>query len=146
MPTTVGTDAEVEQYDPLATLDQMGIPVIRMWLRDTYGAWSPTHGVVLLAQGLSPVEERCVLAHEIEHILAGDTGCGGAVGLRAERLADLHAARKLVALSDFCAARQWANSEAELAAELGVTGWILRTRAADLEGAPSWLGTSKIAG
>ncbi|WP_224273959.1 ImmA/IrrE family metallo-endopeptidase [Streptomyces sp. LS1784] len=147
MPTAVGNAAEVaQQYDPLATLEQMGIPVIRQWLRDTWGAWSPRHRVVILAQGLSPTQERCVLAHEIEHILAGDVGCGGMAGLRAERLADLHAARKLVALSDFCAAVQWATSEAELAAELGVTGWILRTRAADLEGGAQWLGTSKTGG
>lgn len=145
MPTTVGAVAEVVQYDPLAELEQMGIPVLRQWLRDTWGAWSPTHRVVILAQGLSPVQERCVLAHEIEHILAGDTGCGGPDGRRAERLADLRAARKLVALSDVFAAVQWASSEAELASELGVTGWILRARMTDLEGAP-WPGTSKIAG
>ncbi|MEV7358165.1 ImmA/IrrE family metallo-endopeptidase [Kitasatospora sp. NPDC091276] len=147
MPGAVGTVAEVaQQYDPHAELDRMGIPVVRQWLRDTWGAWSPEHRIVVVAQGISPVEERCVLAHEIEHILAGDVGCGGATSVRAERLADLRAARKLIGLSDFCAARQWAASPAELAAELGVTGWILKTRAIDLEGGAQWLGTSKIVG
>ncbi|MFG3050369.1 ImmA/IrrE family metallo-endopeptidase [Kitasatospora sp. NPDC048239] len=133
-------------HDPLAELDRMGIPIVRQWLRDTWGVWSPAHRAVVIATGLSPVEERCVLAHELEHILVGDTGCGGRDGLRAERLADLRAARKLVALSDFCRVRQWATSEAEMAEELGVTTWILRTRGADLEGGAQWLGTSKIAG
>lgn len=133
-------------YDPQAELEQMGIPVIRQWLRDTWGVWSPQHRAVVLADGLSPVEERCVLAHEIEHILAGDTGCGGRDGMRAERAADLRAARKLIALSDFCRARQWATSEQELAAELNVTVWVLRARHADLEGGAQWLGTSRIAG
>ncbi|MCG6499417.1 ImmA/IrrE family metallo-endopeptidase [Kitasatospora sp. A2-31] len=133
-------------YDPHAALEQMGIPVIRYWLRDTWGAWAPAQRVVIIAKGLSPTEERCVLAHEVEHILAGDTGCGRGDGMRAERRADLRASRKLIALSDFCAARQWATSEAELAAELSVTTWVLRARIADLEGGARWLGTSKIAG
>ncbi|WP_457028070.1 ImmA/IrrE family metallo-endopeptidase [Kitasatospora sp. P5_F3] len=133
-------------YDPHAELDRMGIPVLRRWLRDTWGIWSPEHHAVVLAEGLSPIEERCVLAHEVEHILTGDIGCGGRAGMRAERVADLHAARKLIALSDFCSARQWATSEQELAAELGVTMWVLRARHADLEGGAQWLGTSKIAG
>ncbi|MGV9271477.1 ImmA/IrrE family metallo-endopeptidase [Kitasatospora sp. NPDC003701] len=133
-------------YDPLAELETLGIPVVRQWLRDTWGVWSPAHRAVVIAAGLSPVEERCVAAHELEHILAGDTGCGGRDGQRAERLADLKASRKLIALSDFCRVRQWATSEAEMAEELGVTTWILRTRGADLEGGAQWLGTSKIAG
>ncbi|WP_344447245.1 ImmA/IrrE family metallo-endopeptidase, partial [Kitasatospora nipponensis] len=107
---------------------------------------SPQDQAVVIADGLSPVQERCVLAHEIEHILAGDSSCAGERGLRAERSADQRAARKLIALSDFCAARQWATSEQELAAELNVTTWALRARIADLEGADQWLDTSKIAG
>jgi Zn-dependent peptidase ImmA (M78 family) len=134
-----------EPYNPHAVLEKLGIPVLRQWLRDTWGVWVPKDCVVVVADGLSPVEERCVLAHEIEHIHAGDTGCGsGPVNMRAEKRADVQAARKLIALSDFCAARQWAETEQQLAAELQVTPWMLRTRAADLEG--RWLGTSRIAG
>ncbi|MFD8319681.1 ImmA/IrrE family metallo-endopeptidase [Kitasatospora purpeofusca] len=147
MSAAVGTVAEAGvQYDPAAELDRMGIPVVRLWLRDTWGVWSPTRRAVVIAAGLSPVEEKCVLAHELEHIHAGDTGCGNRDGLRAERLADLRAARKLIALSDFCRVRQWASSEAEMAEELGVTTWILRTRGADLEGGARWLATSRTAG
>ncbi|MGW6913754.1 ImmA/IrrE family metallo-endopeptidase [Kitasatospora sp. NPDC054939] len=133
-------------YDPAAEIEMMGIPIYRLWLRDTWGAWSPRHRAVTIAAGLSPVEERCVLAHELEHILAKDAGCGVPAGRAAERRADRMAARKLVALSDFCAARQWAQSEAELAAELNITTWVLRARLDDLEGGTQWLGTSKIAG
>lgn len=133
-------------YDPAAELEQMGIPVLRRWLRDTWGIWSPEHRAVVVADGLTPIEERCVLAHELEHILVGDAGCGGAAGLRAERAAEIRAARKLIALSDWARARQWAADEYELASELNVTTWVLRARHADLQGGAQWLGTSKIAG
>ncbi|MER5350657.1 ImmA/IrrE family metallo-endopeptidase [Kitasatospora sp. NPDC002551] len=146
MPASVGTAEAEVQYDPAAELDRMGIPVVRLWLRDTWGVWSPKRRAVVIAAGLSPAEVRCVLAHELEHILAGDTGCGGRDGLRAERRADTLAARKLIGLSDYFAARQWATSEAELAEELGVTTWILRARGADLEGGTAWLATSRTAG
>ncbi len=136
-----------EPYDPAAILAGMGVVVLREWLRDTWGIWSPRHRVVILATGLTIVQERCVLAHEIEHINAGDASCGsGPVSMKAERRADRAAARKLIALSDICAASQWATSEHELAADLQVTPWVLRTRMDDLEGENRWLGTSKIAG
>jgi Zn-dependent peptidase ImmA (M78 family) len=143
MPVAQSTELH---YEPLAELERLGIPVIRLWLRDTWGAWSPKDRAIIVADGLSPVEERCVLAHELEHVLAGDTGCAGAQGVHAERLADRHAARKLIALSDFCRVRQWAEDEYEMAEELGVTPWMLRARFEDLEGKSQWLGTSKIAG
>lgn len=132
-------------YDPHAELEQLGIAILREWLRDTWGAWVPSRRIVVVASGLSGVEERCVLAHEVEHILADDGGCGtGPISMRAERRADLRASRKLIALSDFCRLRQVADNEYDLASELQVTPWMLRARAADLEG--RWLGTSKIAG
>ncbi|WP_282204487.1 ImmA/IrrE family metallo-endopeptidase [Kitasatospora fiedleri] len=133
-------------YNPAAELEEMGIPILRCWLRDTWGIWSPERHAVVVADGLTPIEERCVLAHELEHVLAGDSGCGGTAGLQAERRAETRAARKLIALSDWARARQWAADEHELAAELNVTTWALRARHADLQGGAQWLGTSKIAG
>lgn len=131
MPTTLPTQA----YDPTAELERLGIPILRVWLRDTGGVWAPHQRVVIVASGLSPVEERCVLAHEVEHVLAGDGGCGhGPVSLRAEHRAERQAARKLVPLSDLYHLRQSLRSERQLAARLRVTPWVLRTRLADLEG------------
>jgi Zn-dependent peptidase ImmA (M78 family) len=133
-------------YDPAAELERLGIPVLREWLRDTWGVWSPAHRIVVIADGQTAIEERCVLAHELEHALAGDRGCGGMAGLRAERLADRRAARKLIAVSDFCRVRQWAPDAWQMAEELQVTVWALRARFEDLEGGARWLGTSRIAG
>ncbi|MFD6180127.1 ImmA/IrrE family metallo-endopeptidase [Streptomyces goshikiensis] len=134
-------------------LDDLRIPVVRVHLRDTWGAWSPLHRKIVIAAGLSAAQELCVLAHEVEHALADDLGCG--VGLDAahplslpqERRADLLAARKLIAISDLAAVAQWADDVRTAAAELGVTERMLRVRLHDLngEGWP-WPATSKTAG
>ncbi|MEU2214551.1 MULTISPECIES: ImmA/IrrE family metallo-endopeptidase [Streptomyces] len=138
-------------YDPASVLDSLGIPVVYTWLRDTWGAWSADHGRVVVATGLSPVQERCVLAHEVEHVLAGDTGCmdrDQLTALRQERRADLKAARKLIAISDLCQVAQWAPDLPTVAAELGVTERLVEVRLNDLkgEGWPAWQAGSKIAG
>ncbi|MER7507008.1 ImmA/IrrE family metallo-endopeptidase [Streptomyces lavendulae] len=140
-------------YSPLAVLDDLRIPVVRVHLRDTWGAWSPLHRKIVVAAGLSAAQELCVLAHEVEHALADDLGCG--VGLDAvhplslpqERRADLLAARKLIAISDLAAVAQWADDVRTAADELGVTERMLRVRLHDLngEGWP-WPATSKTAG
>ncbi|MCZ4100543.1 hypothetical protein G3I60_42440 [Streptomyces sp. SID13666] len=122
-------------YSPAALLDEMHIPVIREWLRDTWGAWSPVHRKIVIAAGLSPVQERCVLAHELEHVLSDDAACGfGVLSIHQERRADIEAARKLVAISDLAEAAGWAPDVRTAAAGLGVTERILRIRLHDLRG------------
>jgi Zn-dependent peptidase ImmA (M78 family) len=140
-------------YSPMEVLEGLGIPVVRVHLRDTWGAWSPIHRKIVVAEGLSARQERCVLAHEAEHALADDLGCG--VGLDAvhplalpqERRADVEAARKLIHISDLAAVAQWSDDIRVAAAELDVTERMLRIRLHDLngEGWP-WPATSKIAG
>ncbi|WP_405909613.1 ImmA/IrrE family metallo-endopeptidase [Streptomyces sp. NBC_00828] len=139
------------QYTPAVALDDLGIRVVRTWLRDTWGAWSREHrDVVVVASGLSAVQERCVLAHELEHVLADDTDCGGYIAsIRQERRADIEAARKLVAISDLAEVAQWAPDIQSAAHELHVTERMLQVRLNDLKG-EGWpwrpLGGSRIAG
>ena len=122
-------------YTPGIVLDQLGIPVVRTWLRDTWGMWSPARRTVVIAAGLSAVQERCVLAHEVEHVLAGDADCnGGPVAIHQERYADREAARKLLAISDLCEVAQWAPDVRTAADELQVTERMLRLRLRDLDG------------
>jgi len=135
-------------YSPSAVLAELGIPVLSVWLRDTWGAWSPVHRKVVIAAGLSPVQQRCVLAHEVEHILADDGACGfGLTDDRREHRADVEAARKLIAISDLAALAQEDMGDQQAAAALGVTDRMLRVRLADLQGEGwPWPATSKIAG
>lgn len=139
------------RYAPDLALEHLGIRVVRTWLRDTWAAWSrEQRDTIVIASGLSVVQERCVLAHEIEHVLADDDACADrALAVRRERRADLEAARKLVAISDLAAVAQWAPDVQSAAHELQVTERMLTVRLNDLrgEGWP-WLhqGGSKIAG
>lgn len=122
-------------YSPGWVLDQLGIPVIRTWLRDTWGLWYPSQRRIVIASGLSDVQERCVLAHEVEHALADDLDCnGGALAIHQERYADREAARKLIAISDLCPVAQWADDIRAAAVELHVTERMLRIRLNDLDG------------
>ncbi|MFE7954448.1 ImmA/IrrE family metallo-endopeptidase [Streptomyces sp. NPDC057413] len=137
-------------YDPVAVLEELGITIVRTWLRDTWGAWSREHRSVVIATGLSTVQERCVLAHELEHALAEDEGCGNQLtALRQERRADREAARKLIAISDLAEVAQWATDLFTAAAELRVTERLLEVRLNDLRG-EGWPwrrpGGSRIAG
>lgn len=136
------------RYSPHHALDLLGIPIIRAWLRDTWAAWVPERRAIVVATGLSSVQERCVLAHELEHALAEHDGCAeGDLAARQERDADLEAARKLIAISDLCEVAQWADDIRLAAHELHVTERMLRIRLRDLDGEGwPWPDTSKIAG
>ncbi|MEU3620651.1 ImmA/IrrE family metallo-endopeptidase [Streptomyces sp. NPDC006872] len=122
-------------YAPAVILDQLGIVVVRTWLRDTWGAWSRDRQRIVIASGLSAVQERCVLAHELEHVYADDADCNSPVErIRQERRADLEAARKLIAISDLAEVAQWAADTYTAAAELRVTERLLEVRLNDLRG------------
>lgn len=142
--------APTRHYSPRSILDTLGVTVVRTWLRDTWGLWLPKEYTVVVAEGLSPVQERCTLAHEVEHILAGDGGCSSADGtalaaVRREQAADRQAARKLVGISDLAPAAHRGLSVSEVAAELGVTERLVMVRLDDLKG-EAWPATLKIAG
>lgn len=142
--------APTRHYSPRSILDALGVTVVRTWLRDTWGLWLPKEYTVVVAEGLSPVQERCTLAHEVEHILAGDGGCSSADGtalspVRREQAADRQAARKLVGISDLAPAAHRGLSVSEVAAELGVTERLVMVRLDDLKG-EAWPATLKIAG
>jgi Zn-dependent peptidase ImmA (M78 family) len=134
-----------------------------MWLRDTWGAWVPQYRAIVLAEGLTSIQERCVLAHELEHAIAQDEiGCGSGpyadrlaaeggqnlIAIKQERRADREACRKLIAISDLGEVARWAGGMGAAAEELGVTERMLSIRLQDLEGEgwPWPLETSKIAG
>lgn len=123
------------RYAPATILNDLGVRVIRTWLRDTWGAWSRENRTIVIASGLSVVQERCVLAHELEHVYADDRGCEElASTVRLERRIDRAAARKLVAISDLAEVAQWAPDLPTAAAELMVTERILTIRVNDLRG------------
>lgn len=102
-----------------AGLEMRVAPLPPDWL----GAYDDARRRILLARGLTPVEQRCVLAHELGHALHGHAG-GSAAD---ERTAERFAARVLIDPAALRAACAWARDDAELADELGVTVDVVRT-------------------
>lgn len=135
-------------YSPAALLGELGIPVLSVWLCDTWGAWSPVHRKIVVADWLTPIQLRCVLAHEVEHVLAADGGCGfGAPMEQQEHRASAEAARKLIPVCDLTVLARRHIGLREAAVLLGVTDGMLGIRLADLQGEGwPWPATSKIAG
>lgn len=68
------------------------------------GRWYNEHEVMLLDRDLDRIGRRCTAAHEVEHALAGDEGCGAALDedyftIKMERRTDSRAALKLIPLA-----------------------------------------------
>lgn len=99
--------------------------------------WSPTHRVILMAKGLTSVQRRCALAHELAHVETGDCQVDGPDGERLERRHELAAERtaalRLVPLDDLMDSLAWCLSLDEVAHELHIDRAILDTRLAMLD-------------
>ncbi|UGQ13010.1 hypothetical protein LO772_05140 [Yinghuangia sp. ASG 101] len=142
-------------YDPFGELERLGVHVRRASLRAAWAVWVPHKRAIVLTTGLSRVEERCVLAHHVEHILADDRCPVGGVpvpaapdrhrGLRdprgldpgaalREHLADRAAAAKLVDAGT--ARRTLARTEnpVQAAELLDITAHMLAVRLARQDG------------
>lgn len=66
-------------YDPFGELERLGVHVRRASLRAAWAVWVPHKRAIVLTTGLSRVEERCVLAHQVEHLLADDRCPAGGI-------------------------------------------------------------------
>lgn len=79
---------------------------------------------IWLRPGLSQVERRCAIAHELEHVARGMPG----LWAKDERAVRQATARKLVSLDALVDVARWTHDLDEAAAELWVTPGVLRTR------------------
>lgn len=108
----------------VALCDQLRVEVRLAHLPPGFlGAYDHAASRILLLRGLTPIEQRSVLAHELGHALHMDIGDSDA----AERAAERFAALLLVDPAALTAARAWVRDETELADELGVTVDIVRS-------------------
>lgn len=112
-------------YDPVKELRGLGVHIRRADLRAAWAIWVPGKSAVVLATGLTRVQERCILAHQAHHLVGDDPAV--ADPYERERLADLGAAARLI---DERQAHKVlsATTRADHAAEaLGVTRRVLDT-------------------
>lgn len=82
------------------------------------GVYDWPHNRIVLHDGLTPVQLRCTLCHELEHVRHGDRSCTGKGEARARR----RTALRLVSPVAYAAAEQVYDGCAwRIACELGVT-------------------------
>ena len=93
------------------------------------GLWDEATRTVWLDCGLTGVERRCTLVHELVHAERGDVPCEDPVlAVRQERIVDREAARRLVPVALLADGLRWTVRAEELAAVLEVDLATLRTR------------------
>lgn len=95
------------------------------------GWWDPDQKVLLLDKRQSRREMRCTVAHELEHIIRGDSDVSVASSVlhaRQEVAACAAAARRLIPLARLIDGLLWSQNEHELAEELNVDEDTLRVR------------------
>lgn len=98
------------------------------------GWWLPQIPAIVLDKGLSRIERRCVLAHELVHADDNTTQCAtdgpgtARIARRREAAADDTAARRLISIEQLIEALQWALGFDELAETLDVTPRLARAR------------------
>ncbi|GAA3661980.1 ImmA/IrrE family metallo-endopeptidase [Microbacterium marinilacus] len=97
---------------------------------DLLGAYLPEQRRILLDARLTPVERRCVLAHELGHAHYGHRHVGAPGALSAataaqERQADLYAARLLISADAYERAERLGSGAEFLADELEVTADLI---------------------
>lgn len=125
-----GCDSQV-RYDPRQVLEQelphvtlvvTRLPKGRAW-------WLPEEDAVVVDDRLDAAGQRCAVAHELEHVVAGDVPLPHRwFSTKQERQADRRADPKLVHLDDLVDQLLWSRHELELAEGLQVTPEVLRRR------------------
>ena len=89
------------------------------------GVYDAERNEIILSDKLSPIQSRCVLAHEISHAKQHDIGCK--TDIYTEQRADIEAARMLMSQADYVTAELlYGSNECAIARELNVMPWIIR--------------------
>ncbi|WP_345473690.1 ImmA/IrrE family metallo-endopeptidase [Glutamicibacter ectropisis] len=103
-----------------------------VWTKPPSSGLAGTDGQhIWIDPSLSSTEKRCVLAHEIFHLVAGHTTCQPPT---VERQLRLEVARFLIPYEDLRRVAGWATCPAEMAEELNVIEQVVLDRLATLDG------------
>jgi hypothetical protein len=117
-----------KRYEPHGHAEALGLRVEYRGLRGRKGEYRHRDRLIVVRTGLSLRQERCTLAHEIQHALAGHRRSPfGLVNARQEAYADRMAAWHLICPLEYAAAEHLNGAHAgALADELDVTLHMLR--------------------
>lgn len=114
-------------YDPCEHADQLGLHVIEGNPgKGNRGLWTGT--AIIIRPGLTCIQYRCTLAHEIVHAQYDPPLIPHHLSPKAEARADRIASARLIDANDFVRlAEMYPDNPAQLAFELGVTPKLLDT-------------------
>ncbi len=121
-------------YNPWDAAEELGLHIRYAPLRDSWAWWVPSRRLVIMADRMTNTQERCALAHEVEHARHNHGECHSPMPVkhlwakRQETRADEGAARKLIPAVDLEVVLNWATSPEEAAQELNVTEHMFRVR------------------
>lgn len=115
-------------YDPWKHAEQLGLHVIEGNPgKGNRGLWAGNH-TIILKPGLTALQARCTLAHEIVHAEYDQPLIPHHLHRKSESRADKIASRRLIEHSQFLLlAGIYPDNRTQLAYELGVTPKILFT-------------------
>ncbi|WP_424462999.1 ImmA/IrrE family metallo-endopeptidase [Pseudoclavibacter helvolus] len=121
-------------YDPYAHAIRLRIPVV--WEEDQPepGRWHAPWHLIILRSGMPPIQDRCILAHELGHACMGHTTSTP----KQERQADRWAATHLITAEHLTHIAAFSPDPGIWCRELQVTPRILDTYLALPEGR-QWL-------
>lgn len=118
-------------YDPYAHAEQLGIPVRPAVLPYGLGGlWLPEHRTIYLSHDLHPIRARCTCGHEVQHVIRGVKHARGSRELHRviEAQCDRDAAALLISVEDLADQVASSTDPGEWAANLRVTGRMIRAR------------------
>lgn len=106
------------QYDPFEHAQQLGIAIKHRRSMRYNGLWVPDFRTILLRRGMTAIQERSVLTHELGHACLGHRDLHNP---KQHRQANVWAVHHLIDESDFHAVRRLSSDPNVWAYELGVT-------------------------
>ena len=119
-------------YDPETHLTHvLGVHLIEEPFASPHGAiWVPRHNTVWIQPNLHPHRRRSTLGHEAQHIELGVKHTNGSIERHRiiENLCDTRAARRLITVEDLAEQVSISPDPGEWAANLRVTGRMIRAR------------------
>ncbi len=104
-------------YDPRQMIDEHlpHVLVVRTRLPKGDAWWVPSEDAIVVDDRLDPIEERCAIAHEVEHAVAADVPVDLLFFSRKqEQRANRRADRKLVELADLVDQLLWCRNHQSL--------------------------------
>lgn len=116
-----------------------GVRVVKTGLNHRWGLYDDDHRTIYLNSSLTSWQELSTLAHELSHAHHRDRPTSNRRLHQArEHRADVEAAMTLINPLDYARAERYATDAGAIAAELGVSVWVVEAFAREADAGREW--------